>query len=105
MEVLKKFNELINEHFIEEHSIVFYEKKLDLKPKYLSKLSKKLNMPPPCQVLLQKQVEHSKTLLLNTSKTIKEIAFEMNFQDQYYFSRIFKNKTGLPPSKYRKMHQ
>ncbi|MEZ7498522.1 AraC family transcriptional regulator [Flavobacterium sp. Arc3] len=38
-------------------------------------------------------------------KTVKEIALEMNFQDPYYFSRVFKNKTGLSPTKYRQNHQ
>ncbi|MEP3836547.1 MAG: hypothetical protein ABJM36_02815 [Algibacter sp.] len=41
MEIIRKFNELINRHFLEEHDISFYEAQLGLKPKYLSKLSKK----------------------------------------------------------------
>lgn len=102
---LEKFNTLVDEYFIENHNIAFYEKQLDLKPKYLSKLSKKLNAPPPCQVLLQKQIEHSQSLLMNTTKSIKDIALEMNFEDPYYFSRVFKSKTGLAPSQYRKNHK
>ncbi|WP_405292266.1 helix-turn-helix domain-containing protein [Algibacter sp. Ld11] len=101
MELLDKFKDLINEHFITEHDIAFYEKELGVKPKYLSKLSKKHNVSPPCQLLLQKQIEHSQHLLLTTSKTVKEIAFAMNFEDPYYFSRIFKNKTGISPTAYR----
>lgn len=101
MEIIEKFNALIDEHFIEEHHISFYEKKLDLKPKYLSKLSKKHNVPPPCQVLLEKQITHCQDLLLNTDKNIKEIALEMNFKDEFYFSRIFKSKTGKTPTEYR----
>ena len=102
METIKKFNDLVDIYFKEEHNISFYEEKLGLKSKYLSKLSKKYNTAPPCQVLLQKQIEYSKQLLKNTQKTIKEIAIEMNFEDQYYFSKLFKNKTGLSPSDYRK---
>lgn len=101
MEIIDKFNALVDEHFIKEHHISFYEKELDLKPKYLSKLSKKYNFPPPCQVLLQKQIIHSQDLLKNTNKNIKEIALEMNFKDEFYFSRIFKNKTGKTPTEYR----
>ena len=102
METIRKFNDLVNKHFKEEHNISFYEKKLGLKSKYLSKLSKKHNTSPPCQVLLNKQIEYSKQLLKNTQKTIKEIAIEMNFEDQYYFSKLFKNKTGISPSEFRK---
>ena len=101
MDILDNFKKLVNKHFIEEHDIAFYENKLDLKPKYLSKLSKKNNEMPPCQILIQKQIDHSLALLRNTNKSVKEIAYEMNFKDPYYFSRIFKNKTGISPSQYR----
>ncbi|MEP3836548.1 MAG: AraC family transcriptional regulator [Algibacter sp.] len=52
-------------------------------------------------MLLQKQISYSQDLLIDTDKNIKEIALEMNYQDEYYFSRIFKNKTGMSPSEYR----
>ncbi|GAA3626024.1 helix-turn-helix domain-containing protein [Flavivirga jejuensis] len=105
MELLEKFKALVDKHFIEEHNISFYERQMKIKPKYLSKLSKKLNLAPPCQILLQKQIDHSQHLLLDTEKTVKEIAYEMNFQDPYYFSRVFKNKTGVSPTKYREINK
>ncbi|KAA1247956.1 helix-turn-helix transcriptional regulator [Aquimarina sp. RZ0] len=105
MEILEKFKALIEEHFMEEHDIAFYENKMKIKPKYLSKVSKKFNQPPPCQLLLQKQIDHSRHLLIHTEKTVKEIAYEMNFQDPYYFSRVFKKKTGVSPTQYREIHK
>ncbi|MDO6739136.1 AraC family transcriptional regulator [Wenyingzhuangia sp. 2_MG-2023] len=105
MEILEKFKNLIEEHFINEHEIAFYEKELGVKPKYLSKLSKKQNSLPPCQLLLQKQINYSQHLLKTTSKTIKEIAQEMNFEDPYYFSKVFKKKTGMSPTEYRQINQ
>lgn len=103
MEILEKFNHLVKIHFKEEHDIAFYEKKLNLQPKYLSKLSKKLNVAPPCQVLIDQQISYSESLLLQTNKNVKEIAYELNFQDPYYFSRLFKKKKGISPSKYRQV--
>jgi len=105
MEILDKFKQLVDKHYIDEHHISFYENELNVQPKYLSKLSKKLAVIPPCQILLQKQISHCEELLKNTDKTIKEIAYEMNFEDPYYFSRLFKRKTGVSPSKYRKQNQ
>ncbi|WP_423856401.1 AraC family transcriptional regulator [Yeosuana marina] len=35
-------------------------------------------------------------------KSIKEISFELGFQDQYYFSRPFKKYMGVFPKEYRK---
>lgn len=101
MNVLDHFTELVNKHFITQHEISFYEKELGLKPKYLSKLAKKNNLQPPCQVLLEKQITHGKQLLKQTDKTVKEIAFEMNFEDHFYFSKVFKRKTGQTPTEYK----
>ncbi|SFW45234.1 helix-turn-helix domain-containing protein [Cellulophaga fucicola] len=101
MDIIEKLSKLIDKHYITQHTISFYEKELGLKPKYLSKLAKKNNTLPPCQLLLEKQIWHGKTLLKNTDKTVKEIASEMNFEDHFYFSKVFKRKTGQTPTEYR----
>jgi len=56
----------------------------------------------PNQYLLQLKIEKAKTLLLDQSKTIKEIAFGLNFESAFYFSKLFKNKIGVSPELYRK---
>ncbi|GAA4950563.1 AraC family transcriptional regulator [Algibacter agarivorans] len=57
----------------------------------------------PLQYYLLLKVEKSKELLLNTKKTQKEIAYELGFESDYYFNRLFKSKTGLAPGKFRNM--
>lgn len=47
-------------------------------------------------------IAQAKVLLCSTSLQIKEIAFQLNFHDSYYFSKFFHSKTGLPPSEYRR---
>jgi AraC-like DNA-binding protein len=56
----------------------------------------------PNQYLLQLKIEKAKMLLLDHSKTIKEIAFGLNFESAFYFSKLFKEKTGVSPELYRK---
>lgn len=55
----------------------------------------------PLQYHLLLKIEKSKELLLNTTKSQKEIAFELGFESDYYFNRLFKKKTGLAPGKFR----
>lgn len=55
----------------------------------------------PLQYYLLLKIEKSKELLLNTNKSQKEIAFELGFESDYYFNRLFKQKTGMTPGKYR----
>lgn len=45
---------------------------------------------------------NAKSFLQNSSLSVKEIAFKTGFSDPYYFSRFFKEKTGVSPMKYRK---
>jgi AraC-like DNA-binding protein len=34
---------------------------------------------------------------------VKEVAFRLGFKDEYYFSRLFKSKTGLSPSRWKSL--
>ncbi len=56
----------------------------------------------PYNCHLKKRMEMAKHLLTQNSDTsIGEIAGQLNFHDQYHFSRLFKQKTGVSPSAYR----
>lgn len=57
----------------------------------------------PLQYYLLLKVEKSKELLLNTNKSLKEIAFELGFESNHYFNRLFKLKTGLAPGQFRNL--
>lgn len=53
----------------------------------------------------QVRIQHAKELLRNTDNSIQEIAFDIGYNDEKYFSRTFKKLTGLIPSEYRKTYQ
>ncbi len=55
----------------------------------------------PHQYHLQLRIQKSQDLLVSTPKSIKEIAYLTGFESQYYFSRMFKQKTGRTPSAFR----
>lgn len=56
----------------------------------------------PGQYLLNLKIEKSGQMLRETSLTIAEIAAKAGFESEFYFSRLFKKKTGQTPSEYRK---
>ncbi|MCB0539898.1 MAG: helix-turn-helix transcriptional regulator [Bacteroidetes bacterium] len=47
-------------------------------------------------------VSEAKRKLQYEEKSIKELAFELGFKDQYYFSKFFKNHTDMSPSEFQK---
>jgi AraC-like DNA-binding protein len=55
----------------------------------------------PYRYLLDKRIELAKLYLNGSARSIKQIADELGFVDEFYFSDIFKKKTGLAPGRYR----
>ncbi|HEY5583892.1 MAG TPA: AraC family transcriptional regulator [Ruminiclostridium sp.] len=54
---------------------------------------------------LNKKIQLIKTMLSNTNLSVKEIAHRLNYSDVYYFSNLFKKKTGYSPVKYRNKYK
>ncbi|RZM29011.1 MAG: AraC family transcriptional regulator [Pedobacter sp.] len=66
------------------------------------KLFKSYTGLSPGQYYLQLKIEKAKNMLTNTNLSVKQISYELNFESNFYFSKIFKEKTGLRPTEYRK---
>ena len=95
------FQELIEEHFIEQRDLAFYANALHLTPDAFSKKLKKLLGKTPTKLLQERLVLEAKKQLHLTYKSIKEVAFDLNFDDEFYFSRFFKKNVGLSPKHFR----
>jgi AraC-like DNA-binding protein len=52
----------------------------------------------PYQYFIQLKIHRAKEILSSGGTSVKEVAFRLGFDDQYYFSRLFKKKTGVAPS-------
>ena len=70
---------------------------------YLSKLFKEEKGETFINFISDKRLEKARQLLAETELSIKEITAEVGYNDQNYFSRIFKTKYGLSPKEYRKI--
>jgi AraC-like DNA-binding protein len=57
----------------------------------------------PYQYYMQLKIKKAAELLEQKDASIKEVAYSLGFEDQYYFSRFFKKKTGVAPSAWRKL--
>ncbi|MDO8539897.1 MAG: helix-turn-helix transcriptional regulator [Opitutaceae bacterium] len=55
----------------------------------------------PQHFIINARLDHARELLSMTSKSVGEIAAAAGFSDIYYFSRLFKQRTGISPSAFR----
>lgn len=56
----------------------------------------------PTQYIIQRKIERAQLMLITSDLLIKDIAYELSFENISYFNRLFKKATGLTPSDYRK---
>ncbi|PGH38989.1 MAG: hypothetical protein CRN43_11805 [Candidatus Nephrothrix sp. EaCA] len=70
---------------------------------WFRKLFKNYTGVSPGKYYLQLKIEKAKELLSNSLVPVKEISIDLNFESNFYFSKIFKEKTGRTPTEYRKL--
>ena len=88
--------------FREHRDVAYYADKLCLTPKYLSQMVKKATGRTAEQWIDYRVILEAKVLLQTTDMTVQQISQELNFPNQSFFGKYFKNLTGISPQKYRK---
>ena len=53
------------------------------------------------EIIETRKLIEAKNLLISTEKTISEIAYELGYNENSYFSNVFKKKAGQSPGKFR----
>jgi AraC-like DNA-binding protein len=100
-DIIREFNFLVEGHFSKHHDVAFYASKLNRSPKTLSNLFSIVSQRPPLNIIHDRIMVHAKRQINYTNLSIKEIAYELGYDDIQTFSRFFKNKEGISPIRYR----
>ena len=105
-DLLTRFEELLTAYFAEETekplpSVQHFADALHVSPAYLSDMLRSLTGQNTQQHIHYGLIEKAKQLLLSTSLSINETAFQLGFEYPQYFTRLFKSKTGLTPAAFR----
>lgn len=96
-----ELRELVETHYRRLHSPADYADLLNTTPKALGRLVK-IHLGKTLTELVQERVlNHAKWELLHTLRPVKEIAREVGYDDELYFSRLFKKATGQAPTEFR----
>lgn len=101
-DMVRQFYILVDNHFKEKKMVQDYADMLHRSPKTLSNLFTTCGLPSPLRVIHERIEAEAKRLLLYSSKSAKEIAEILGFEDQATFSRFFRKMTGESVSEYKK---
>lgn len=100
--LLKNFQKLIDMHFREKKLTRDYAAMLFVTPNHLNALSKHVTGKPAGELIRDRIILEAKRLLVNADMSIAEVASELEFEDNSYFSKFFRKYTGQTPETFRK---
>lgn len=99
--VLTQLSGLIEENYRQWHSPVRYADALHMTAKTLGRIVRENHGTTLTDLIRNRLLTHAKWQLLHTLRPVKEIAREIGFRDELYFSRLFKKSTGVSPTYFR----
>jgi AraC family transcriptional regulator, transcriptional activator of pobA len=99
--ILQNLKDAIEKDFKTKHSASDYASALNISAKALAKITKTYFNKTLTTLISERIIIEAKRELYLTNKAIKEIAYELGYDDEYYFSRFFKTNADVSPQMYR----
>ncbi len=101
MDLIREYNFLVEQHFKTKHTVAEYAKMLHKSPKTISNLFSRFGAKTPLQLIQERKMLEARRLLHYADMPVKEIAYELGYEDLQTFSRFFKAQEGVSPSEFR----
>jgi AraC family transcriptional activator of pobA len=99
--ILQNLKNFIEQNFKTKHSASDYADLLNISPKALAKITKNHFNKTLTNLIAERIIIEAKRELYLTNKPVKEIAYELGYDDEHYFSRFFKTNAEVSPQMYR----
>jgi two-component system response regulator YesN len=102
-EIVHMVQNFMRENFKKDLSLEKIARNFNFNPSYLSKIFVKYSGEPPSKYLMSLRINEAKYLLTqHRNLSVKEVGEGVGYPDQFYFSRIFKQVTGVTPKEFQK---
>jgi two-component system, response regulator YesN len=98
---MQKIEEYLRSHFQEDITLQDIAERFFLNRDYISRKFKQEFNETITDYLTKIRIETAKELLGNPTKKIYEIAYQVGYQNEKYFSKVFKKQTRVTPNEYR----
>lgn len=101
LDIIRKFNLLVEIHFREKHMVAEYAELLNVSPKSLSNVFLRYYSKSPLKVISERICLEGERLIRYSDKNMNEIAYWLGFNEASHFSKFFKKHTGQSPKEYK----
>ncbi|SMD34888.1 AraC-type DNA-binding protein [Reichenbachiella faecimaris] len=91
----------IEKNYKEHHSVQHYADLLHVQPRALNAVARKYADRSTGEIIQERLLLEAQRILYHEDKRVKEICYELGFDDPAYFTRFFKKHTGLAPQFYK----
>lgn len=105
LQLFIQFRSLVEKEFRRLHTVQEYAEALNVAVRTLNKCVNECSGKSPLTFINDRVMLEAKRLVRYTNMVMKNIAFELGFEDQSYFVKQFKRQTGYLPSEFRKLDQ
>lgn len=86
-------------------NLEFLSQQLNLSISYIERIFKESYGFSPIKYFIDKKIEYACAILVNTTDPISKVSEQLSFNDEKYFSKCFKKRTGITPLQYRKRNK
>ncbi|WP_412560588.1 helix-turn-helix domain-containing protein [Winogradskyella sp. MIT101101] len=100
-ETFTNFLSILEENFRRPLSVGFYAEKLFMSTRNLNLICQNILQQSVSEIIETRKLIEAKNLLTSTDKTVAEIAYELGYNENSYFSNVFKKKSGQTPGEFR----
>jgi AraC family transcriptional activator of pobA len=105
-DLFRRFEALLEQHFLEHWTVSDYATALSITPTHLSRLARAATGHAASHLILDRVIREARRNLVYTNLPVSTIAYALGFDDPAYFSRLFSGATGLSPRSFRdKIHR
>ena len=98
---IRQYEELLEQQFLSVREVRAYADQMNLTPNYLNHICKKVLGKTASQLWHERVLIEAQRLLMHTTQSVKEIGFQLGFDDPSYFVRFFKKNTQQTPAEFR----
>jgi AraC-like DNA-binding protein len=105
IETFNNFLKILEANFRRDEGVSFYAGKMNMSERNLNLICKNNFQKSVSEIIETRKLIEAKNMLMHSTKTVSEIGFELGYNEKSYFTRVFHNKMGVTPTRFREMSQ